>query len=287
MDEPGRILCPWCEAEISPTARKCRYCGEWVRTDQTEDRPGRGAPVEQTVESGTPLAAVDHIHPESIALKSGSMAFAVVTLIFYLLIFPVGLLLNMVGLFTGPRRGCFAAMFGFFVALPVGALISLAALGIGVGIPIVDDIITDLSQYFQQRDGTSFGPPDRHIANGEDTDSVTTSTVQDVEGPRLVNFTPHDPVKVGTTIQITLEFDEEVRDVFLDDQRLRLGSKYGSGYKYAMGHFELSRSRCVMPGSVSGRRPGGIRALMLTLPWKAHDIAGNIGEGEIRLGLMW
>jgi len=286
MDESGRILCPWCEAEISPTARKCRYCGEWVSTSQTEDHPGRRASVEQAVESGTPTPTVDHIHPESIALKSGSMTFAVVALIFYLLLFPVGLLLNMVGLFTGPRRGCFAAMFGFFVVLPVGALISLAALGVGVGIPIVDDVITELSQYFQQKDDASFGPPNRHISNGEDTYSVTTPTVQDVEGPRLVSFTPHT-VKVGTTIQITLEFDEEVRDVFLDDQCLRLGSKHGSGYKYARGHFEISRNRCVMPGSVSRRRPGGIRALMLTLPWKAHDIAGNIGEGEIRLGLIW
>jgi ribosomal protein L40E len=27
---PARVLCPFCEAEISPTAKKCRYCGEWV-----------------------------------------------------------------------------------------------------------------------------------------------------------------------------------------------------------------------------------------------------------------
>lgn len=26
----GAVQCPFCEAGISPTARKCRFCGEWV-----------------------------------------------------------------------------------------------------------------------------------------------------------------------------------------------------------------------------------------------------------------
>ena len=25
--------CPFCESEISPTAKKCRFCGEWVQRD--------------------------------------------------------------------------------------------------------------------------------------------------------------------------------------------------------------------------------------------------------------
>lgn len=29
-DPSGTIQCPFCEAGISSTARKCRYCGEWV-----------------------------------------------------------------------------------------------------------------------------------------------------------------------------------------------------------------------------------------------------------------
>ncbi len=27
----GQTVCPFCEAEISATAKKCRHCGEWVQ----------------------------------------------------------------------------------------------------------------------------------------------------------------------------------------------------------------------------------------------------------------
>ena len=36
--------CPYCEAEISETARKCRHCGEWV-TDPPPDRTARRRPL--------------------------------------------------------------------------------------------------------------------------------------------------------------------------------------------------------------------------------------------------
>ena len=30
--------CPYCRAEVSPRARKCRFCGKWIEED---DRPRR------------------------------------------------------------------------------------------------------------------------------------------------------------------------------------------------------------------------------------------------------
>ena len=30
MSEVEDVACPFCEGEISPTAKKCRHCGEWV-----------------------------------------------------------------------------------------------------------------------------------------------------------------------------------------------------------------------------------------------------------------
>ena len=36
--------------------------------------------------------------------------FAIITLILYV-VWPIGAILNIIGLFTGPKRGCFVAMF--------------------------------------------------------------------------------------------------------------------------------------------------------------------------------
>ncbi len=47
--------------------------------------------------------------------NEGSILFPLITLAFYFLFFPVGLVLNLVGLFTGPHRGCFLAMLIFLV----------------------------------------------------------------------------------------------------------------------------------------------------------------------------
>ncbi len=81
----------------------------------------------------------------TIIVKRGeSVAFAVVTLLFYIFVFPVGLLLNLVGLLTGPRRGCFVVMALLFIVLPVGLVAIVIAAGIQVGIPLIDQMINEI-----------------------------------------------------------------------------------------------------------------------------------------------
>jgi len=113
--------CPYCEAQVSHTARKCKYCGEWIQRPVAVDEP---EPQVQHV--------VHH---------SGSVAFAVVTLLFYIFFYPVGLLLNVIGLFTGPRKGCFGALLIVFFLIPFGAVVLLASTGVYLGVPVLDQFI--------------------------------------------------------------------------------------------------------------------------------------------------
>ena len=74
-----------------------------------------------------------------------SVAFAVVTLLFWIFLAPIGFLLNIVGLFTGPKRGCFVSMLMLFVVLPIVVLVVLTA----AGIPIAEEIAQALEEFFE------------------------------------------------------------------------------------------------------------------------------------------
>ena len=93
--------CPFCFGEVEPSARKCRHCGEWLN------------------QGGPPPASPPVAPPPSAPVRrDDSPTFAIVTLVLWVTMAPVGMLLNLIGLITGPRRGCFAAMLLFFVILP-------------------------------------------------------------------------------------------------------------------------------------------------------------------------
>lgn len=96
---PNGVYCRACGATIHSSAKACPVCG----THQ------EAAPSPRTV----------RVKVESVE----TVTFAVVTLIFLLLLFPVGFILNLVGLVTGPKRGCFLAML-LAVSIP-GLLIFL------------------------------------------------------------------------------------------------------------------------------------------------------------------
>jgi len=60
----------------------------------------------------------------------------VVTLLFYVfsvllaILYPIGAILNIIGLITGPRRGCFGALLVFFILIPLALVLAEANLGI-------------------------------------------------------------------------------------------------------------------------------------------------------------
>ena len=127
--------CPYCEASISATAKKCRHCGEWV---VTYSPPGGAVARPGTDPEPQQIQVVDN--------RPGSVAFAVITLLCYLLsifLFPLYLIagvLNLVGLLTGPRRGCFFALMLLFLAIPLG----LVFLGASFGVAVLDGLLQSI-----------------------------------------------------------------------------------------------------------------------------------------------
>jgi len=85
---------------------------------------GHGGPTVQVNVNAPSLAPV--MAPGYLQRPSESPVFAIITLILYILLvtWPVAAILNIIGLFTGPKRGCFVAM--FFVCFCGGCLTGIA-----------------------------------------------------------------------------------------------------------------------------------------------------------------
>jgi hypothetical protein len=79
--------------------------------------------------SHDPNRGYDH-RPVYVTVKDDSPTFAIVTLLLWIFVYPLGFLLNVIGLITGPRRGCFAAMLLVFIVLPVATFLILFAIGV-------------------------------------------------------------------------------------------------------------------------------------------------------------
>ncbi|MDP8245257.1 MAG: hypothetical protein P9L94_14330 [Candidatus Hinthialibacter antarcticus] len=54
-------------------------------------------------------------HQTVVVQNQGSFLFPIITLLFTLFMPPIGIILNLIGLITGPNRGCFLAMIIFLV----------------------------------------------------------------------------------------------------------------------------------------------------------------------------
>jgi len=150
------FLCPYCEADVSATALKCKHCGEWIRSDPrsastpppkqawhhsgsiasaptgssyqahgaTNPRVARRPPPPVSVQRQHQAAPAPH--PQQVVVKMPeSPTFAIITFVLYLFVFPLGALLNLIGLLTGPKRGCFLAMLLFFIVIPVVVILAL------------------------------------------------------------------------------------------------------------------------------------------------------------------
>jgi hypothetical protein len=131
--------CGECGGSVSTAAHACPHCGCPLGRTPPAARPPlvrRGPSASSNASSSVQV----NVH------QNPSVVFAVITLIAYLFIYPLGFLLNVVGLFTGPRRGCFTAMLLFFVALPAALLAAIIFTGVHIGVPVIDRMVRDLRE---------------------------------------------------------------------------------------------------------------------------------------------
>ena len=127
------FFCPYCEAEISENAMKCKYCGEWVQEQPAPVVAPTPTPRAEREYAATPYANQTQISNQSVSVNVNageSSTFAVITLVCYLFIYPLGFLLNLVGVLTGPRRGCFLSLLIFFVGIP--AIVVFGIIGLSI-----------------------------------------------------------------------------------------------------------------------------------------------------------
>jgi len=88
--------CPACKADLPNGAEKCSHCGEWV--------------------------------PWSKHKREKTSTWNIIFVVFgYLFIYPIGLILNLIFILTGPGRMTQIFLFLIFLIIPAAALATLIA----------------------------------------------------------------------------------------------------------------------------------------------------------------
>ena len=140
--------CPYCESEIPARAKKCKFCGEWVDKNAVPKSPKRKQSI---ISSPQPSQNIKQDFRQDVNIqldnRSNSPAFAIITCICYIFVYPLGLLLNAIGLLTGPRRGCFSSLIIFFFIIPIVIVWIMIDQGVKLGLPFLDSFIHEISKY--------------------------------------------------------------------------------------------------------------------------------------------
>ena len=175
------INCPDCGQKISDSARDCKNCGFPIADNLivcAECKTKSWNTNEICPECGFPFKDINVFHKEEQSLEKKfepvvtekiieplpvkpvespsqnvnitqqvvmkeSNTFAVISLLSYIFVWPIGFLLNLVGLLTGPSRGCFIQLLIFFVVIPVIGYIILISMGINI-LSGIFDMLGDL-----------------------------------------------------------------------------------------------------------------------------------------------
>lgn len=112
------MYCSNCGNKISDKAFVCPVCGAKVNNFN--------APCETKAADKSNTGAVAAISPAANATTvivngndgDSGLLFPVVSLLAYIIVYPIGFILNVVGLFFGKRKGCFFSLFIVFFIIP-------------------------------------------------------------------------------------------------------------------------------------------------------------------------
>ncbi len=116
------MYCKNCGNEISDLAFVCPKCGVKVKDDPVyATAPAGGGAGAASSSSSSASSVTVNIDGN----KSGDkgLFFPIATLLCYIFLYPIGFILNIVGLFSGEKKGCFLSMFFTFFVLPLIAFL--------------------------------------------------------------------------------------------------------------------------------------------------------------------
>lgn len=103
------MYCKNCGNELSDKAFVCPKCGVKVKED---------VPIGCGVGGGSGAASASSASSTTVVIEKGEndsgYLFPIITMFAYILLYPIGLILNIIGLFSGKRKGCFVSLFLVF-----------------------------------------------------------------------------------------------------------------------------------------------------------------------------
>ena len=129
------MFCRNCGNEVSDNAYVCPKCGAKIK-EEVGVMPqhycngggggggGGGAAASSSASSNANSTTVVIGKDES----DSGLLFPIISMLLYIFIYPIGLILNIIGLFSGKRKGCFVSLFIVFFVIPaIAAAIFFAA----------------------------------------------------------------------------------------------------------------------------------------------------------------
>lgn len=108
------MYCKNCGNEIADNAFVCPKCGVKVKEEPVfVATPANAGSAAASSSSSSTTVVIDNKRSEDEGL-----VLPIISLLCYIFLYPIGFILNIVGLFSGKRKGCFWSLFIFFFVIP-------------------------------------------------------------------------------------------------------------------------------------------------------------------------
>lgn len=133
------IVCSECKCKVWNFIESCSECGYPFDSSNIKNNKSPRKNIQSTNQKNFKPTYNDdqnysqqNINITQTILTPESKTFAVITLILYIFLWPVGLFLNLIGLLTGPNRGCFVQLLIICAVIPIAGFLILLSMGINI-----------------------------------------------------------------------------------------------------------------------------------------------------------
>lgn len=136
------MYCSNCGNEISDKAFVCPKCGAKIGAS------GYQAPVSGGTGGSAAGASSSSASSSTVVIEKQSgdegLLLPILSLLTYIFIYPIGFILNIVGLISGKNKGCFLSLFIVFFVIPLICLILFVIVMVCVGAAVDAGAATNL-----------------------------------------------------------------------------------------------------------------------------------------------